>query len=33
MSPYVITIIVLVIMSADRSGAPASLGKVFHAGN
>jgi simple sugar transport system permease protein len=33
MSPYVITIIVLVIMSADRSGAPASLGKEFHAGN
>lgn len=33
MSPYVITIIVLVIMSGDRSGAPASLGKVFHAGN
>lgn len=33
MSPYVITIIVLVIMSGDRGGAPASLGKVFHAGN
>ncbi|MCG7573837.1 ABC transporter permease [Phaeobacter sp. CNT1-3] len=33
MSPYVITIVVLVIMSADRSGAPASLGKVFHAGS
>ena len=31
MSPYVITIIVLVIMSADRSGAPASLGRSFHA--
>jgi simple sugar transport system permease protein len=33
MSPYVITIVVLVIMSADRSNAPASLGKVFHAGS
>jgi len=33
MSPYVITIVVLVIMSGDRSGAPASLGKPFHAGN
>ncbi|MCG7494475.1 ABC transporter permease [Thalassobius sp. Cn5-15] len=33
MSPYVITIVVLVIMSADRSRAPASLGKVFHAGS
>ena len=35
MSPYVITIVVLVIMSADRRkaalNAPASLGKVFHA--
>lgn len=31
MSPYLITILVLVIMSADRSGAPASLGRVFHA--
>ena len=35
MSPYIITIVVLVIMSADRSkaalNAPASLGKVFHA--
>ncbi|MHC0052442.1 ABC transporter permease [Actibacterium sp. D379-3] len=35
MSPYLITIIVLVIMSADRSrtalNAPASLGRVFHA--
>lgn len=31
MSPYVITIVVLVIMSADRSRAPASLGRVFHA--
>ncbi|NVO26713.1 ABC transporter permease [Donghicola sp. C2-DW-16] len=31
MSPYLITIIVLVIMSADRSRAPASLGRPFHA--
>ena len=35
MTPYVITIIVLVIMSADRkrvsANAPASLGRVFHA--
>ena len=31
MSPYIITIIVLVIMSADRSGSPASLGRSFHA--
>ncbi|WP_071672452.1 ABC transporter permease [Nioella nitratireducens] len=35
MSPYVITILVLVIMSSDRSraalNAPAALGKVFHA--
>ncbi|MEP2784615.1 MAG: ABC transporter permease [Pseudoruegeria sp.] len=35
MSPYIITIVVLVIMSADRSraalNAPASLGRVFHA--
>lgn len=31
MSPYLITILVLVIMSADRSGAPASLGRTFHA--
>jgi simple sugar transport system permease protein len=31
MSPYIITILVLVIMSADRSGAPASLGRSFHA--
>ncbi|MGR3570927.1 ABC transporter permease [Brevirhabdus sp.] len=35
MSPYLITILVLVIMSADRTrtalGAPASLGRVFHA--
>ncbi len=31
MSPYVITIVVLVIMSADKSRAPASLGRIFHA--
>ena len=35
MSPYLITILVLVIMSADRTraamNAPASLGKPFHA--
>ncbi len=31
MSPYVITIIVLVILSRDRAGAPASLGRTFHA--
>ncbi|WP_319826564.1 ABC transporter permease [Thalassovita sp.] len=33
MSPYLITILVLVIMSADRSSAPASLGRSFHASN
>ncbi|MEX0287447.1 MAG: ABC transporter permease [Paracoccaceae bacterium] len=33
MSPYVITIIVLVILSADKSSAPASLGRSFHATN
>ena len=31
MSPYVITIVVLVILSADKSAAPASLGRNFHA--
>jgi simple sugar transport system permease protein len=31
MSPYIITIVVLVIMSADKSRAPASLGRIFHA--
>ncbi|MGB7240500.1 MAG: ABC transporter permease [Sulfitobacter sp.] len=31
MSPYLITIVVLVILSADKSGAPASLGRNFHA--
>lgn len=33
MSPYLVTILVLVIMSADRSRAPASLGRPFHASN
>ena len=37
MSPYLITILVLVIMSADRSraalNAPGSLGRIFHASN
>ncbi len=31
LSPYLITIIVLVILSADKSSAPASLGRNFHA--
>ena len=31
MSPYLITILVLVVMSADRSRAPAALGRIFHA--
>ena len=31
MSPYVVTILVLVILSADKSSAPASLGRIFHA--
>lgn len=31
MSPYLITILVLVIMSADRNRAPGSLGRPFHA--
>ncbi len=31
MSPYLITILVLVILSADKSGAPAALGRNFHA--
>ncbi|MGR3616440.1 MAG: ABC transporter permease [Paracoccaceae bacterium] len=31
MSPYLITILVLVILSADKSSAPASLGRAFHA--
>ncbi len=33
MSPYIITILVLVILSADKSSAPASLGRIFHASN
>ena len=31
MSPYLITILVLVILSADKSAAPGSLGRSFHA--
>ncbi|UWQ63463.1 ABC transporter permease [Leisingera caerulea] len=31
MSPYLITILVLVILSADKSSAPAALGRNFHA--
>jgi len=31
MSPYLVTILVLVIMSADKSRAPGSLGRIFHA--
>jgi len=31
MSPYVVTIVVLVILSADKSRAPGSLGRIFHA--
>lgn len=31
MSPYLITILVLVIMARDKSCAPASLGRIFHA--
>jgi simple sugar transport system permease protein len=31
MSPYLITILVLVIMAGDKSRAPASLGRSFHA--
>jgi len=33
MSPYLITILVLVILSADKSSAPAALGRIFHASN
>ncbi|MEQ9054408.1 MAG: ABC transporter permease, partial [Roseovarius confluentis] len=37
MSPYLITILVLVIISSDRGraaqAAPASLGRSFHASN
>lgn len=31
MSPYLVTILVLVVLSADKSSAPASLGRIFHA--
>jgi len=31
MAPYIVTILVLVIMSGDRTNAPASLGRIFHA--
>jgi general nucleoside transport system permease protein len=31
MSPYLITILVLVLLSRDKSGAPAALGRIFHA--
>ncbi|SEO71855.1 nucleoside ABC transporter membrane protein [Salinihabitans flavidus] len=31
MSPYIVTILVLVSLSADKSRAPASLGRIFHA--
>jgi general nucleoside transport system permease protein len=31
MSPYLITILVLVVLSRDKSAAPASLGRIFHA--
>ena len=31
MSPYIVTILVLVTLSADKSSAPASLGRKFHA--
>ena len=31
MSPYIVTIIVLVILSRDKSRAPGSLGRTFHA--
>ncbi|GGX59452.1 ABC transporter permease [Tateyamaria omphalii] len=31
MSPYIVTIIVLVILSADKARAPGSLGRTFHA--
>ncbi|MCR8827842.1 ABC transporter permease [Pseudosulfitobacter koreensis] len=31
MSPYIVTIIVLVTLSADKSRAPGSLGRIFHA--
>ena len=31
MSPYIITILVLVVLSTAKSGAPAALGRSFHA--
>jgi len=31
MSPYVITIVVLVFLSRDKGAAPGSLGRIFHA--
>ena len=31
MSPYIVTILVLVFLSSDRSQAPAALGRTFHA--
>lgn len=31
MSPYVITILVLVFLSRDKSSAPGALGRIFHA--
>ncbi|MDA9352212.1 ABC transporter permease, partial [Ascidiaceihabitans sp.] len=31
MAPYIVTIVVLVILSADKSRAPGSLGRIFHA--
>ena len=31
MSPYIVTIIVLVILARDKSRAPGSLGRIFHA--
>ena len=33
MSPYLITIIVLVILGRSSRGAPAALGRIFHASN
>ncbi|MBC6407218.1 MAG: ABC transporter permease [Rhodobacteraceae bacterium] len=33
MSPYVITILVLVLITSDRIGAPACLGRAFYASN
>ena len=33
MAPYLVTILVLVVMSGDRTSAPASLGRAFHASN